>query len=301
MYISARKVKGRVPRDEEPPTIYPQQGPTGVRKRTLGEPKINRSGVQQPFKLPPSLLSQYPALEQMQQPQQMSGTYRPMAQMQQLSGNYRNFEGTSSANGGQANSRLYDLVPQIQAPYQRQTCDIHSQNARTSQRQVTDRTFEAREPVNNVDASRMSEEVHYHLANKSQSVRSQFGARLPPPYEPSNPEQTVGSEHLAPAPSLHQWQGDFRGGTPDSSLPSSESPFVLTPQMECSFSKDSKPDMLDNFDFDAFLKEEPKDDFGHDAFLRERIAELTGPENVPRNESRFIPTPQMEPTFDEVD
>ena len=338
LHRSTSKKRSKIPRDEEPPPIYPQQPSSGVRKRTQREPARNSiprppqprtapETMDRSFILPPSLVSQYPALgrlQQQQMSQQMPGTYRTMYQAQSRSGSYRSFEGTGSTESGQADNKAYSQISQMQAPYQRPTGDVNDQNARKSQGQGNYRTFEAKEPMSTVSRHRMPVEGLYDLTSDSQSVRSQFGSRLPPPYELSKPEQFVGSENLASAPSLHQHShsGSF---IPIPNLPSYESPYILTPQMESSFGIPDESDVLANFDFDAFLKsEEAKDDTSHDSFLREGTTELTGTSehsasapslqqrqadfrsgvpdpNLSFSESPFVLTPQMEPCIEEVD
>ena len=248
VYVPAPKGKPKVSRDEEPPTMYPQQRPSGatrprrpgVVKRSHVEP-VRNARVQRrklptdsepPFELPPSLVSQSPALRQAKaQQQQMSGTYRTMYQPQQRSRNYGSFEPTCSANDEWTEDTPYDLVPQMNASYQSQIDDLYGQNARTLQQQG-------------------------NLPDKPQYMRSQFGAQLPPPYQQSNPEQPSGSEL-----SLHQRQANSGSGVPVPKLPSYESPYILTPQMECSFASPNASDVED-FDFDNFLKEEDAKDDG---------------------------------------
>lgn len=260
LHLPAPEKKPKVPRDEEPPIVYRQKRPTGVRKQAQGEsvmrgmPRERRrrapETANQPFELPPSLVSDYPMLGCVQQ-------------QQQLAGSYRNFGGTGSAVGGRADQRNYDLVPQAQAPYQPHIDELWLANTRATpqQQQGTYRTFEAQKPVNTVDTDRIFEEEHYILANKSQSVRDQFGARLP------SPDELVTPSSKTELPS--QRQPDHYHNIPDPRSLHYESPFSLIPQMECSFAlPDDTDTTLDNFDFDAFLREEElnhDDGFGSDA------------------------------------
>ena len=283
----AKKTNSKVLRDEEPPAIYSQQRPTGVRKRTQREPPRNTIPRRHQlgrgpeiedrlYELPPSLL----ALNSEQ------GKLQPLLMMQSQPGIYRNFGGTGYATGEQqADQRRHELAPQPQASYPRSMPyafppqPLHGtyrsfeatpppgnnmlHYAQPQQQiQGTYRTFEAKHPVNNVGTDHTPELRHDDfLANKSQSIRDQFGARLPPPYEPST------SSSVSPFPFEHYYDsfpdsnqrqpGFGGGGVPQSSIPPYESPFILTPQAESSFASTSKEDdVLENFDFDAFLKEE---------------------------------------------
>ena len=270
VYVPAPKGEPKVSRDEEPPTMYPQQRPSsatrprrpGVVKRSHVEPARNArvqrrklpTDSEPPFELPPSLVSQSPALrqakvlQQLQQQQQMPGTYRTMYQPQQRSRNYGSSEPTCSANGEWPEDTPDDLVPQMNASYQSQIDDLYGQNARTLQ-QGTYPTFEAKQPVNSVNTDRIPQEGSYDLPDKPQYMRCQFGAQLQPPYEQPHPEQSGGSEL-----SLHQQQADSSSKIPVPRLPSYESPYILTPQMECSFASPNASDVED-FDFDTYLKE----------------------------------------------
>ena len=296
--LPASKGKLKVSRDEEPPSIYPR--PTsatpprrpGVLKRSHVEPEHNarvprdklHTDSEPPFELPPSLVSQYPDLRPAQQqqmsgtyctmyqpqqmpgtyrtmppPQQMSGTYRTMYQPQQRSGNHRSFEGTSSANGRRAEDRSYDFVPQMQAFYQPQIDDLYGQKTVTLQQEGTYPTYDAKHFMNNIKTNRIPQERYYNVPDKPQYMQPQFSAQMQPPYEQSKAEQSGASEL-----SLHQRQTDTGRGVPVPRLPSYESPYILTPQIECSFAAPDESDALEDFDFDAYLKEEAAKNDGFD-------------------------------------
>ncbi|CAF9936592.1 MAG: hypothetical protein HETSPECPRED_010379 [Heterodermia speciosa] len=275
------KRKLKVPRDEEPPSIYPQQPPTGVRKRARMEPTRNSiprphqlrtapETTDQTFQIPPSLLSQYPSLGHVQQQARQEQQYQmacminstpqrqhqlqPQAQpqmqpqMQQQSGTYRTFRQTGSANRRPA-------ADQEPVPPQTWLRNTYAYAQPQQQQQGTYRTFNfgSKEPIPT------PQDRHHPPANDSLPVRDRFGAHLPP----YSDDYSINDRDLTiPAPLFHQRQNNPRTGAPEPSRPRHASAFVPVPQMESSFAAPEGSDMLENFDFDAWLRGEEEKEGG---------------------------------------
>ena len=260
------KRKLKVPRDEEPPTIYPQQRPTGIRKRARMEPTRNSiprphqlrtapETTDQPFQIPPSLLSQYPSLGQVQQQARQEQQYQmtcminstpqrqhhPQLHMQAPSGSYRNFGETRSANRRAAAADQEPVPPRTEL---QMTYALPQQ-----QLQGTYRTFN----FGSENSIPMPQDRPHPPANDSLPVRDRFGAHLPP----YSDDYSINDRDLTiPAPLFHQRQNNPRTGAPEPSRPRHASAFVPVPQMESSFAAPEGSDMLENFDFDAWLRGE---------------------------------------------
>ena len=232
LHLSHAKKKSKVLRDEEPPAIYSQQRPTGVRKRPQREPPSKsiprhhqlRTAPEiedRLYELPPSLV----ALNAER------GKFQPLQMQQAQPGIYRNF----GATGERADQRRHELAPQQQPCYPSSFFHTASSNVLPG----TYRTFEAKPPpVNNIAAEQ-------GLAGIPQSTRDQFGAC-------SYPENLVPFEQWDSAPVFnHQLPQGFGAA----SIPPYESPFILTRQAESLFMSAAKEeDVLETFDFDVFLK-----------------------------------------------